>query len=129
MGIFGRRQPERARREVIKGHAWIDPVLDAALAEVRENKHLRAATTVLAEVRADTERRDLRLGHLAKELFGHADELGGLAAEHADPELHLLAGAAFVAEAAAIRGADWAGTVGEDRFKLVVADPEPTIPG
>jgi hypothetical protein len=128
MGIFGRRKPERARREVIKGHAWIDPVLDAALAELGEGGHLRAATTVLAEVREDTERRDLRLGHLANELVGHADEIGGLAVDHGDPELHLLAGAAFVAEASAIRGAGWASTVGEDRAKMVRSTTRKAVP-
>jgi hypothetical protein len=127
MGVFGRRKPKRARREVISGHAWIDPVLDAALAELREG-HLRAATTALAEVREDTERRDLRLGQLAEVLVGSADQIAELAADNANPELHLLAGAAFTAEAYAIRGGGWASTVGKDRFKMVRATAAKSIP-
>ena len=67
------------------------------------------------------ERRDLRLGYLANALVGHADELG-------DPELHLLAGAAFVAEESAIRGAGWASTVGDDRFKMVSSTTRKAVP-
>jgi hypothetical protein len=59
---------------------------------------------------------------------GTPTEIGGLAADQGDPELHLLAGAAFVGEASAIRGAGWANAVGEDRFKMVRSTTLKAVP-
>ncbi|WP_370943050.1 hypothetical protein AB5J62_28785 [Amycolatopsis sp. cg5] len=120
MKLFGRRaaKPEPDRRTLITGHCYDDLALDAAIAELRDGD-LRAAQTVLAECRDDPEVRDLRLSNLSEDLVGHVDEIAELAARHDDPELWLLAGEGFVAEAGAIRGAGWASSVGEDRFKMV----------
>ncbi|KAA2256369.1 hypothetical protein F0L68_26685 [Solihabitans fulvus] len=94
-----------------------DPVLDAAVAEVRDG-HLRAATTVLAECRDQPELRALRAEVLSDELIGQAQKIAASATENEDPDLALLAGRAFIAEAWAVRGGGWATSVGEDRFKV-----------
>nr|MDQ3579986.1 hypothetical protein [Actinomycetota bacterium] len=128
MKFWGKKnKPVPMRREVIHGHAWTDPILDAALAELEEG-HLRAATTVLAEVRDDPERRDLRLTQLSRPLLGHASEVAALAERHGDPELALLAGVGYLGEAGTIRGPGSADSVGEDRVKLVHATAEKALP-
>ncbi|PPK65527.1 hypothetical protein V5P93_004998 [Actinokineospora auranticolor] len=128
MKFWGRRSTAPAKRTPITGHAWIDPILDAAIAEVTDG-HLSAAITVLAEVRDDPETRDLRLDKLTNAIpLGRADDIAELAVEHHDPELALLAGSCYAQEAGAIRGGGWASTVGEERFQLVRATAGKALP-
>ncbi|SDU32789.1 hypothetical protein [Amycolatopsis keratiniphila] len=120
MKLFGRRapRPEPERRTLILDHCYDDLALDAALDGLREGD-LRAARTVLAESREDAETRGLRLDQLSKGLVGHADEIAELARQQDEPELWLMAGAAYLDEAMAIRGTGWAEGVGQERFKMV----------
>jgi hypothetical protein len=107
-------------REVVRNHAYDDPILDIA-AEEMDAGHLRAATTVLAECRDQPELRALRLQVLSDHAVGHADELLELAKANTDPDLWLLAGASFIGEAWAVRGSGRAKDIGEDRFKMFFA--------
>lgn len=120
MGLFGRRRPRPPQRAVVQGHTYEDPVLDEAVRSVADGQ-LGPALAALAQCRARPEVRALRVRVLAEKLVGQAESLRRKAAESDDPDLWLLAGSAFVAEAWAIRGHGWASSVGEDRFRMFFA--------
>jgi hypothetical protein len=91
------------RRELVIGHCYEDELLDAARAEAQD-RHIGAAMTVLRECRDDPETRMLRVKVLGDCLFGYGDQVAQLGRERNDPDLLLVAGQAYVAEAWAILG-------------------------
>jgi hypothetical protein len=93
----------------------VDELLDAAHAEAQE-RHVGAAMTVLRECRDDPETRMLRVKVLGDCLFGYGDQVAKLGRERDDPELLLVAGQAYVAEAWAIRGTGFASTVSHQQM-------------
>jgi hypothetical protein len=91
------------RRELVVGHCYVDELLDAARAEAQD-RHVGAAMTVLRECRDDPETRMLRVKVLGDCLFGYGDQVAQLGRERKDPDLLLVAGQAYVAEAWSILG-------------------------
>ncbi|GGM70713.1 hypothetical protein GCM10012275_46420 [Longimycelium tulufanense] len=115
--MFGKRGEHTGPERMVRDRTYDDLVLDAALAELAEGK-LAAAVTVLAECRSEPEVRALRADVLGTELIGQAEEVVTLARETGDPDLWLLGGRAFLAEAWAVRGGGRAERVSDDRRKL-----------
>jgi hypothetical protein len=120
MGLFSRRKSVLPQRNVIQGHTYEDPVLDAVVESLPE-RELKPAIEILAESRAKPEVRALRVRVLAEKLVGRAESLLEAAQTTDDPDTWLLTGSAFISEAWAIRGHGWASSVGEDRYRVFFA--------
>ncbi|WP_233511080.1 hypothetical protein [Actinomadura craniellae] len=94
-------RPRAAR--VIRGRAWLDPVLDRAV-EAVSDRYMRVGVSALAESRTDPELRSLRVEALAKAAVGWSQGVESLLAEDpGNPDLWLWLGRTRVEEAWRIR--------------------------
>jgi hypothetical protein len=88
--------------KLVLGHCYVDEALDAAHAQARDG-NFAASMTVLRECRDDPETRMLRAEVLGTCIAG--DQAAKIGRDYDDPELLLVAGHAYVAEAWALRDA------------------------
>ncbi len=128
MGLFGRKKARAAAtalaERLVLDRCWDDVALDAGVDAVREG-HRKAGLALLRECRDEHELRTQRVRALAVAAVGQSAEIKAMVTEELSPaegaDVLLWLGCTLIAEAWEIRGAGWARTVGDDRFKLFFA--------